>query len=256
MIDLHTHLLPGWDDGAADWVESHRMIEVAREDGISKIVLTPHVFRMTKDGNDGRGLKARFQAFLEQSNSCQIDFFPGAEVYVHPDMIAHIRDFDLTVNGSNYVFIEFPAEHLPGGATNLVYKMMLDGLIPIISHPERNAVFARSPEILYELIIQGAIGQVTSQSITGGFGKHVRKTAENFLRHGLVHLIASDAHNADTRPPRLSEGLEKAAKFVGTARAEAMVTTVPAAILENEQIPDLGEPVCPKKTSKMHFLFR
>ncbi|MGA2363167.1 MAG: CpsB/CapC family capsule biosynthesis tyrosine phosphatase [Candidatus Aminicenantales bacterium] len=245
MIDLHTHLLPDWDDGAADWAESDRMIEVAREDGITKMVLTPHVFRMTKDGNDGRGLKARMRAFLEQSNSREIDFFPGAEVHVHPDMIAHIKDFDLTVNGSNFVFIEFPAEHLPGGATNLVYQMMLNGLIPIISHPERNAVFARSPEILYDLIRQGAIAQITSLSITGGFGTHVRKTAERFLRHGLVHLIASDAHNADTRPPQLSEASKRAAKFVGTARAEAMVTTVPAAILENEQIPDLGEPISP-----------
>jgi protein-tyrosine phosphatase len=256
MIDLHTHLLPDWDDGAADRAEAERMIEVAREDGISKIVLTPHVFQMTKHGNDGSCLKARIQAFLEQSKSCWIDFFPGAEVYVHPDMIAHIKDFDLTINGSNYVFIEFPAQHLPGGATNLVYQMMLDGLIPIISHPERNAVFARSPEILYELIRQGAIGQVTSQSITGGFGTHVRKAAESFLRHGLVHLIASDAHNAEARPPRLSEAVKMAAKFVGTARAEAMVTTVPAAILENEQIPDLGESVSPPKKKQVVFFFR
>jgi protein-tyrosine phosphatase len=256
MIDLHTHLLPDWDDGAADRAEADRMIEVARMDGISKIVLTPHVFRMTMHGDDGEGLNRKVRAFIEQSKSFELDFYSGAEVYVHPEMIAHIKDFDLTINGSNYVFIEFPAQHVPSGATDLVYRMMLEGLIPIISHPERNAVFARSPEILFELITQGAVGQVTSQSLTGGFGTSVLKAAESFLRHGLVHVIASDAHNAEARSPRLSAAVELAGKIVGTAMAEAMVTTVPAAILENEPIPDLMEPVCPVKKNWLYSLLR
>jgi protein-tyrosine phosphatase len=247
MIDLHTHILPDWDDGAADQAEAERMIAVARQDGISQIALTPHVYRMTKDGQDLHSLADRVLAFQEKAIALEVVSYAGAEVYVHIDMVRHIKDFGLTVNKSNFVFIEFPAEHVPGGVTKLVFQMMLDGLIPIISHPERNAMLAQTPEILYELIRQGAIGQVTSQSLTGGFGRRTQKTAEMFLRHGLVHLIASDAHNPTTRPPRLAEAVEKAAKIVGRARAAAMVTSVPAAILENEQIPDLGEPVCPAK---------
>jgi protein-tyrosine phosphatase len=256
MIDLHTHILPDWDDGAADQAEADRMIELAREDGVSKIVLTPHVFRMTKHGTGAKGLKTRIRAFFKLAKAFDVDFYSGAEVYVHPDMIQHIKDFGLTVNGSNFVFIEFPADHVASDAPNLVYRMMLDGLIPIISHPERNAVFVRSPEILYDLIRYGAIGQVTAQSITGGFGTYVQKAAESFLRHGLVQLIASDAHNAETRPPRLSKAAEMAAKFVGTAMADAMVTTVPQAILDNEQIPNLGEPVRPTKKKRPHSVFR
>jgi len=255
MIDLHTHILPDWDDGAADQAEAEQMIAVAREDGISTIVLTPHVYRMTKRGDDPEGLKGRVRAFLKQSTALGINLSAGAEVYFHTDMIQHIKEFGLTVNGSNFVFIEFPAEHVPGGVTKLVYQMMLDGLIPIISHPERNAMFAQTPEILYDLIRQGAIGQVTSQSITGGFGRKTQKAAETLLRLGLVHLIASDAHNAKTRPPRLAEAVEMAAKIAGPTRAKAMVTTVPAAILRNDQIPDLGEPVSPAKKNKRLFLF-
>ncbi len=247
MIDLHTHILPDWDDGAADQAEAERMIAVARRDGISQIVLTPHVYRMVKDGEDLNGLTGRIRAFREGVGTSEVAIYGGAEVYVHIDMIQHIKDFGLTVNGTNFVFIEFPAEHVPGGVTKLVFQMMLEGLIPIISHPERNSMVAQAPEILYELIRQGAIGQVTSQSITGGFGRKTQKAAEVFLRHNLVHLIASDAHNPTTRPPRLAEAVERAARIVGRARAEAMVTTVPAAILVNEQIPDLGEPVCPTK---------
>jgi protein-tyrosine phosphatase len=245
MIDLHTHILPDWDDGAADQAEAEQMIAIAREDGISKIVLTPHVYRMTKRGHDLEGLGGRVREFLKKSNALGVDLFAGAEVYVHPGMIQNIKEYGLSVNGSSYVFIEFPAEHVPGSVSNLVFQMMLDGLIPIISHPERNSMFAQTPKMLYELIRQGAIGQVTSQSITGGFGRKTQKAAESFMRHGLVHLIASDAHNAKTRPPRLAEAVEMAGRIVGPARAEAMVTTVPAAILGNEQIPDFGEPISP-----------
>jgi protein-tyrosine phosphatase len=256
MIDLHTHILPDWDDGAADQAEAERMIAVARADGISKIVLTPHVYRMTNNDDDPGGLKDRMRAFIDQMNADDVEFFPGAEVYVHSDMIPHIKTFGLTVNRSSFVFIEFPAEHVPGGATKLVFQMLLDGLIPIISHPERNSAFVETPEFLFELIRQGALGQVTSQSITGGFGRRAQKAAESFLRHGLVHLIASDAHDAKARPPRLAEAVKTAAKIVGAAKAEAMVTTVPAAILENEQIPDLGEPVSPAKKGRRYSRFR
>lgn len=247
MIDLHTHILPDWDDGAADRDEAERMLAVARADGISKIVLTPHIHRLAKNDGDLSGLAGKIQSFLQATRTSEMAIFAGAEVYFHIDMIRHIKDYRLTVNGSNYVFIEFPAEYVPGSSKQLIFQMLFDGLIPIISHPERNAMFARTPEVLYELIGQGAIAQVTSQSITGGFGKKTQKAAESFLKHGLVQIIASDAHNAESRPPRLLAAVERAAKIVGPATAEAMVTAVPSAIIANEQIPDLGGPTRPAR---------
>src|SRR5512135_3596526 len=98
MIDLHTHLLPDWDDGAPDMAEADRMLEAAHQDGITKIALTPHVFRMTKHSSDGRGLKTRVREFLKQTRSQDIAIYAGAEVYVHTDMIAHIKDHGLTLN--------------------------------------------------------------------------------------------------------------------------------------------------------------
>jgi protein-tyrosine phosphatase len=256
VIDLHTHLLPDWDDGAVDQAEALRMLAVARADGISQIVLTPHVHRLNKPGRPIEELKVRMGQFLEGLPARGVDLFPGAEVSYHRDVIANIRDFDLTVNGSNYVFLEFPAGSLPDGVAGLVSRMMMEGLIPIISHPERNTVLSRSPEILAEMISMGAVGQVTAQSITGGFGEKVRAAAESFLRNGLVHLIASDAHDWESRPPRLTEAVQAAKKIVGAARAEAMVTTVPAAILANEQIPDFGEPFSSVKNRKRFWLSR
>jgi protein-tyrosine phosphatase len=241
VIDLHNHLLPGWDDGAADEAESGRMLDAARADGITQIVLTPHVFRMT-GGRGPQELSSRMRRFLAEVRPEGIELFAGAEVGYTPGLIEAVKEFGLTVNGTDYVFIEFPALSLPDDASDLVNRMMRNELIPIISHPERNAVFARRPRALYELVRRGALGQLTAQSLTGAFGRRIRSTAERLMRLGLIHVIASDAHNAGARPPRLSEAVEAAAAIVGDERAEAMVTSIPAAILANEQIPDLGEP--------------
>lgn len=217
------------------------MMEIAKADGITRIVLTPHVFRMTRPGREVKDLRPRMDGFLVRPRPKGIELLRGAEVGYSANLVQDIKDFGLTIEGTSYVFIEFPALSLPAEAPDLVSRMMRSDLIPIISHPERNAVFARSPEALYDLIRRGALGQLTAQSLTGDFGRRARRAAEEFLALGLVHVIASDAHNAALRPPRLSEAVAAAAKAVGPERARAMVTSMPEAILANEQVPDFGE---------------
>jgi protein-tyrosine phosphatase len=242
MIDLHTHILPDWDDGAADWEETSQMLIAARADGIRGIALTPHIHRLAKYGEDWKILAERKTEFFRRHGTDAIDFYFGAEVHIHPEMVRTIKDNGLTLNGSRYIFIEFPAEHVLSNARDLIFAMTLEGLIPIISHPERNIVFMKRPDRLFELISMGALGQLTAQSLTGAFGSKIQKTAELFLKQNLAQIIASDAHDAKRRLPRLSEGIDKAVKIIGRDKAWAMVTTVPEAILRNEEIPDLGRP--------------
>ena len=243
MIDLHTHLLPDWDDGAESWAEMYKMAKVAEKDGIKKIVLTPHIFRLSKYRNDLGVLELRMAQFKEKAAELPIEFYRGAEVFVHHEMVERIKENNLTINGTDYVFVEFPADYVFAGVRDLFYQLMLDGFIPIISHPERNLAFAENPELLYELIKMGSLAQVTTKSLTGEFGRETKRVARLFLEHNLVHIIASDAHDAEKRPPVLSAGAKEAAKVVGEERAMAMVTTVPQAILNNECIPDLGDPI-------------
>ena len=247
MIDLHTHILPDWDDGAADWETAERMLALAREDGIGRICLTPHIFRQTKHGDDPGALRDRMNEFIAKTKGSLVELYAGAEVYIHPDMAQNIKEHGLTVNGSRYVFIEFPAEHVPNGTPELIFQITIQGFVPIISHPERNAVFANRPGVLFELVGMGALGQVTAQSLTGGFGRKTREAAECLMKLRLIHLIASDAHNDRGRAPQLSEAVERAEKVVGEEKAEAMVTDVPAAILEDREIPDLGDPIAPSR---------
>lgn len=245
MIDLHTHLLPDWDDGAGSWEEFQAMAGIARADGIETIVLTPHVFRLSKHGDDLEVLESRFSEVAEYEAKTAVAFRRGAEVFLHPGIAETVRGHNLTINASDNFFLEFPDDSIPQGIRDLFFDLMLGGLTPIISHPERNDVFRERPDLLYDLVQAGALAQVTAKSLTGGFGAKTRKTAELFLKHNLVHVIASDAHDVERRPPRLSAAVEEAGAIVGRDKALAMVTDIPRAILDNGPIPDWGAPENP-----------
>jgi len=250
MIDLHTHLLPDWDDGARDWDDLARMVEIARKDGIQKIALTPHLYRLSKYDNDIPLLKGKMTEFKLRMAGSPVRFFEGTELFIHHEIMASLRENGLTLNKSNYFFIEFPAEYVLPGVKEIIFKIMLEGFIPIISHPERNAGFQEKPELLYELIKMECLAQVTAKSLTGAFGTRVKKTAELFLSHGLAHIIASDAHDSKRRPPVLSGAVEEARKIIGDGKATAMVTSIPQAILDNKGIRDWGEPENPALKKK------
>ncbi|MCX8159472.1 MAG: hypothetical protein N3G18_00885 [Candidatus Saccharicenans sp.] len=256
LIDLHTHLLPDWDDGPESWEETDKMVELAAADGVGAVCLTPHLFRFSRYQDSQEVLEDRFNGFYERyRNEDRIKFFRGAEVFIHPDLVQEIKARNLSINQSEYVFVEFPSDQVPAGSRELFYRMMLAGYTPIISHPERNDLLGRQPEILYDLVSRGCLAQLTAGSLTGGFGSEIQKRAELFLKHHLVQLMASDAHDPKNRRPVLSRGLEAAARIVGQETAEAMVRDVPEAILNNRLIPELGRPVCPTRGRKLFGLF-
>ncbi len=256
LIDLHTHLLPDWDDGPDSWEETQKMVEMAASDGIEAVCLTPHVFRFSRYQDSQEVLEERFNQFYEQyQNENRVKFFRGAEVFIHPDLMQEVRARNLSINQSEYVFVEFPSDQVPSGSRDLFFRMMLAGYTPIISHPERNDLLGRQPEILYDLVARGCLAQLTAGSLVGSFGSEVKKRAEIFLRHHLVQLIASDTHDSRNRKPVLSHGVEAAARIVGQETAEAMVRSVPEAILNNRLIPELGRPVCPSRGRKLFGLF-
>jgi len=255
MIDLHTHFLPDWDDGPETWEETEKMVGLAASDGINAVCLTPHIFRFSRYQDSQEVLETRFRQFEEKfGTDSRVKFFRGAEVFIHPDLVFQIREKNLSINGGEYIFVEFPSDQVPVGTKELFYQMMLAGFTPIISHPERNSILGSQPELLYDLINRGCLAQVTALSLTGGFGSEVQRRAELFLKNHLVQVIASDGHDADKRKPVLSPGVEVAARIVGWEVAEAMVNEVPQAILNNNLIPDLGSPVNP--VSRKKFFLR
>jgi protein-tyrosine phosphatase len=246
MIDLHCHILPGLDDGARSLEESLAMAEKAVQDGIHTIVATPH----TLNGiylNPVREVTSVVASLREPllKHHIDLELCPGADVHVSPHMLELIESGDAgTINDAGrYVLLEFPSQTLPPGIKDEIFTLKVNGITPIISHPERNQVIQHDMDVLYELVYMGALCQVTAMSITGDFGGTVMECTERLLAHRLVHVIATDAHSLEGRPPVLSRAVEVAAEIMGNYEdAEHMVTDVPASILSGD-LPEIFEPL-------------
>ena len=253
MIDLHCHILPGVDDGSKSLEMSLRMARLAVADGIKAIVATPH----TMDGvyeNRAPDILPRVEAFQAALYEEGIDLrmYPGADVHLCSGMVERIRNDDVcSINhAGKFVLLEMPSQSVPSGIKDEIFALKLNGITPIITHPERNAVIQHDTGILHELVRMGALAQVTAMSLTGDFGEFIGRVSATLLRCRLVHIIASDAHSDEDRAPLLSCAVERAAEILKNyEEAENMVKTFPAAILSG-QTPDVPEPVRIKRTSR------
>ncbi|MEW6365183.1 MAG: CpsB/CapC family capsule biosynthesis tyrosine phosphatase [Acidobacteriota bacterium] len=252
MIDLHTHYIPDWDDGARTMEDSLKMCEKARADGIREVVLTPHLHRATLHGDDLQLLDERCAEFLEKAQSTGLRFHRGAEVFAVHNIVDIAREHPaVRLGGSSYVLVEFAENSIPPQVRDMIYQMQLAGFTPIIAHPERNTAFQQRPRRLFELVRLGALAQVTAQSITGAFGPQAKDAVTQFLEQRWVHLIASDTHSLNRREPVLSKGLRAASTIIDEDVARMMVEDVPRAILQDEAVPDLGEPIEPKPARRL-----
>jgi len=256
MIDLHTHILSGLDDGAKDLAESLKMCQLSYRDGIETVVATPHtlngvyqndrstIIEKVRELNEAlRKLDADSQLRTHHSE-LPLSVLPGADVHFCSDLIRRFKQGEIeTVNDKGrYMMIEFPFQRVPPKAEEVLFQLLARRIIPIITHPERNAELLQRPQRYYGMIRMGCLGQVTAMSLTGEFGSLVKRVAEKLLKNRLIHIIASDAHSSNGRPPILSRGLNVAATIVGKEEARRMVTEYPQSILEGRR-PDIPEPI-------------
>ncbi len=230
MIDIHCHILFGVDDGPQRLEDSIALARALVADGITHIVSTSHILdpalSMERIERGITSLEAEFSG-----RGIELQLLPGGENhYTLPleEMRAH------TINGGRYLLLEFPHNDLPVSAGELIFSLLSAGLVPIIAHPERNGSLLRNPDLLQPLIEQGALAQLTAASLAGDFGSPVRQCARYMLKKGLVHFIASDAHGADWRVPRMQAGLKQAVKIIGRPAAFKLVNENPRMIIENK----------------------
>ncbi len=243
MIDIHSHILAALDDGARNMAESLAMAEMAVGDGVQRMVATPHNVwdtglrkEVSSMISTVRDMVRELQAELDVRH-IELKVVPGVEVYLVPEVLEHLdtgRAF--TLDGTRYLLLEWPLSAYPFYTENVIFELQVRGIVPILAHPERNAVVQEDPNILYPLVERGVLTQVTAASLTGLFGPLAERTAQRLLEHNLAHVIASDAHALTKRSPILSAGVEKAARAIGEQRARAMVEDVPAAILRDEEV--------------------
>ncbi len=220
MIDIHCHILPGVDDGPKTLDDALKMAELAVEEGITEIIATPHHLNGAYE-NTKETIIDRVNQFNEELQAANIPLvvLQGQETRIHGEMVKSIADGDiLTLTDDNkYVFIELPSNHVPRYTSQLIYDLQLNRLTPIIVHPERNSEIIETPDLLYKLVKNGALTQVTASSITGHFGKKIKKFSNELIKHKLIHFVASDAHNTSSRSFRLREAMETVEKQFGTS---------------------------------------
>jgi len=257
MIDINCHILPNLDDGPVTLKESIAMCRIAQQDGIEKIVATPHIRGSATDPNtsDIIAQTDALKAVIHQEG-LSLEIIPATSIRLEPSLLERVVSRDLLMIGGSvdYCLFELPSDLVPASAERWLYKLMLKGIIPIIAHPERNLEIQRDLAKLYKFVEMGVLTQVSSLSLTGGFGKTVEQTAKEMLECRLAHLIATAAHSTNRRPPILSDALEVAAALIGKERAEAMVTTLPTQILAGELVePETPLPVKVKRRSFWSF---
>jgi len=237
MIDIHTHILPTIDDGPTTMTESLEMCRIAVNDGIKKMIATPHVQNGMYDLDANKVLeKIQMLNQLLKQEGLDLVIFPGAEVHLNDRLLdAEILKESniLTINGGRkYILLEFPFQWVPSGTEHVIFKLRSMGFTPILPHLERNFKIQRDPYMVRHFAEMGAILQVTAQSITGDFDAAPMKCALWMLKNNLVHVIASDAHSPVGRPPILSKALKVVSDKLGEEAAKKMVLEHPRMILE------------------------
>jgi protein-tyrosine phosphatase len=254
LIDLHAHIVPGVDDGAKSYAESLKMLQIAEFDGIGTIVAAPHVFSAHNRLKDIEKIITATQEFLERlrRSPLNLQVLQGAEVFFTTNILEYLKEYGqfLALNGSSYFLLEFPFEFIYPGTWDFIFNILTEGWIPIIVHPERNKVIQRNPGILYNWVKTGALIQLNAGSLKRKFGEKARATSFYLLHHNLVHVIASDAHSPDHRAPELSF-VQDILVDQGVEIADMLLYTIPRSILDDEAIPDIGEPLDPRKKHKI-----
>jgi protein-tyrosine phosphatase len=233
MLDLHSHLLPQIDDGAADVEISLAMARAYVDQGVQYVACTPHILPglYHNTGSQIRWAVALMQARLDDAG-IPLRLLPGADNHMVPNFITRLNEGCLLpLADSPYVLVEPPHHVAPARLDDFFFDLLVAGYIPILTHPERLSWIETKYDVIKRLASRGVWMQITSGSLMGRFGRRARYWSERLLADGIVHILATDAHNTTTRPPDLLEGRREAERRAGNEEAERLVLTRPSLVL-------------------------
>jgi len=231
VIDIHSHVIWEVDDGASSFEESLAMLRVSAEDGVTDIVATPHCNQQYM--YDAQKVAERITELTGGEGHPKIH--RGCEFHLRFDTLDLLLESPatFTINASRYLLLECPDFHI-GKHTEAILQRLLDtGIVPILAHPERNPTLQKDLGRLERWVDLGCLSQVTSLSITGGFGGQARSAATKILERGLAHVVASDAHDPEYRAPRLSEAREVIRRAHGEDTADLLFSHNPGCVIKN-----------------------
>jgi protein-tyrosine phosphatase len=217
--------------------EALKMAAIAFADGIEQMVCTPHLFNGLSNDPRTSEIEDSVGELQNAIGDRGLKVLPGSEVRVTSSLVKQAQEKLLTpLNGKTYMLVEFPTPSVPRGARTWFKKLKLQGVNPILVHPERNIEIQRYPWIVADLVTDGVLTQVTAMSVAGQFGTAAKICADSLLRHNCVHFLATDTHRPEKRPPVLSRGRDAAAAIIGADAARLLVEDNPLAVVSGEPI--------------------
>lgn len=235
MIDLHSHMLPGVDDGAADEQQALEMARQAVAEGVKIQACTPHIYPGVYP-NTGPDILARvawFQNLLDFER-IPLRVVAGADVHIAPNLVQRIRAGDvLTLNNSKYILIEPPHHILPPRTEQIFFNLQAAGYHPILTHPERMTWIDQRYDLIKSLVKSGVWMQLTAGALTGRFGPRATYWSERMLDEGMVHVVATDAHDPVRRRPAWAEAVEALRARVGDEETNLLVQERPEAVIRD-----------------------
>jgi protein-tyrosine phosphatase len=240
MVDIHCHILPGIDDGPDSFDDALKMAQSAIADGITHVVATPHASdSYCFDPPRVRALRDQLQARIGPG----LELGTGCDFHLNVENLEALRSDAqrFTICQRNYLLVEFDEFAIPPSMDQTLHELQLAGLQPIVTHPERNGILRGQPERLVRWVKIGCTAQVTACSLTGSFGPATQRCAERWVEQGLVHFVASDAHNLRGRPLRLRPAYDAVRNRFGEEVARALFVENPRAAWDGRPLPYIPE---------------
>jgi len=252
MIDIHSHIIPGIDDGSRNMEMTLEMLRNAEKDGTKEIIATPHYLL-----ESGEATINEIKVLVEKINSIvnkegiKIKIYSGQEVYFTENIIENYTQGNIgTLNNSRYMLIEFPIQKLDKNIFDVLYELQIRDIVLIIAHPERYKPFIEKPSLINDFIDEGYLFQMNSGSLEGKFGEKSKKIANLFLANNIYNFVGSDAHNIKDR----NTGLKKAMNLLKENSRnneeinQCIFEDSSKKLLNNESIKFIGKKIETKKS--------
>lgn len=241
MIDIHCHLVYGVDDGSRTIEDTIGMLKEAKEAGFTDIILTPHYSEYFSV--PAKEIKERIDNIKSKSQDLGINLYHGNEIYSSSHMIEDIRNQEaVTLNNSRYVLFEFPMNQKILSMDEIIYRILDDGKIPVLAHPERYKYVQENPNMIMDYIERGLLCQSNYGSIIGRYGKEAKETVKKLLTHNMIHFLGSDNHRTNTVYKEMPETITELEKLIGRELLVELSIENPRRILNNENI-DIDDPI-------------
>jgi protein-tyrosine phosphatase len=252
MVDIHSHVLWGLDDGSETYEESLAMLQAAAAAGTTDIVATPHA--NSEYAFDPEQIESKI-ARLQWSGAPLPRLHRGCDFHLNFDNVQSALEEPgkFTIDHRNYLLVEFPDIAIPAGIDGVFTQFLDRGIVPVITHPERNHLLMQDLPQLAAWVGKGCLLQVTALSLLGGFGSRARSRAWELMDRRLVHAVASDAHDSVRRHPRLDKAHAEVARRAGEDNAALLFDRNPGAIVEGRHP---GEIAPMSEFRRRWFLFR